>query len=150
MGAIPCPLCVVELDDECTECFGRGVISGPKQSREVRDGEYYGYERPGEIWKPYPENDTYQISNHGRILNSETGRMLKPNVNSHGYFVVRLGSSNRFVEALHRTVARLFMPDYKSKCQVTFKDGDMHNCHIDNLVQTDRFVRGKAKVRDVV
>ena len=31
----------------------------------------------GEIWKVFPENDYYSVSNLGRVKNNKTGRILK-------------------------------------------------------------------------
>lgn len=31
----------------------------------------------GEVWKVFPENDYYSISNLGRVKNNKTGRILK-------------------------------------------------------------------------
>lgn len=148
MSDIACPLCVGVLDDECTECFGRGVISGPKPLRtDYERVGFYGIDLPGEEWKPYPKWNKYRISNYGRFLNTETGRLLKISSNPDGYGVIRLKPVGRpeMWETVHRLVASLFMPDYDPERQVIFKDGIITNYHIDNLAQIDRKIRGKGK-----
>lgn len=58
---------------------------------------------PGEEWKYY-KNSSYQISNKGRILNTETNRLVKSNIKN-GYRVVCL---QRKTLLIHELVYSIF------------------------------------------
>lgn len=67
-----------------------------------------------EIWRDIKDYEgLYQISNLGRVKNSRTGRILKPQVNKgKGYLMVRLykdGVGTLF--KIHRLVAEAFKPN---------------------------------------
>lgn len=144
MAEIACPLCVGILDDECTECFGRGVVSVSKSvTVDHRESDFYGVDLPGEEWLPIPNHERYYISSAGRVRNNETGRLIRANYNNYGRLVIKFGSF-RSGWALHRIVAQVFLKDFDSKRQVIFIDGDPSNCAVENLKQTERIVRGKA------
>ena len=43
-----------------------------------------------EEWRKVEEFPNYSVSNLGNVRNDETGRILKPWVNSHGYLLANL------------------------------------------------------------
>jgi hypothetical protein len=56
-----------------------------------------------EEWRPIPGHPRYEASNHGRVRNVETGRVLKPQADGRGYLKVHLG---RAVQVkVHRVIA---------------------------------------------
>lgn len=52
----------------------------------------------------------YSISNHGRVRNDKTGRILKFSVNHKGYYLVTIyHSGKRYTKSVHRLVANAFL-----------------------------------------
>ena len=79
--------------------------------------------------------EKYEITEDGKVINTETGRILKPEMIWDGYERVTLskdGVTKRF--RVHRLVAEAFIPnDDPCKDQVNHKDGDRKNNSVDNL-----------------
>ncbi len=95
-----------------------------------------------EIWAKlvYPNipNDLnrFEISTHGRLKNSITQYIYKPNVLSSGYCSVRttLGKRNYKVHILiHKAVAYTFLDNSDNLPEVNHKDGNKENNNVDNL-----------------
>lgn len=101
-----------------------------------------------EIWKDIKDYSNYQVSNYGNIkskkrlvntvYNSKRGikeRILKPNINTNGYYVVTLynkdGKSNP--KLIHRLVAETFIDNYYNYPVINHKDGNKLNNCVDNL-----------------
>lgn len=147
MVDVACPSCT-DMDPDCTECFGTGMVQGQDRSRQNprRSGEFYGYTQEGEEWEPYPEAPRYHISNKGRVINTDTGRMMAINENNSGLLMFKATKNGaQHAVLLHRNVARLFLPDYQERTTVEFIDGDKKNCAADNLRIGTRVIRGKGK-----
>ena len=53
-------------------------------------------------WKPIPECQNYSVSDHGNVMNTATGKLLKPIRNSNGYYKVTLAGKQYDI---HRLVA---------------------------------------------
>lgn len=89
-----------------------------------------------EKWTPIDEFVGYMISDHGRVLNEKTGRILSLSVNQASIVQVGLWSKNmqtrRSVSSL---VAKAFLPSpkYDTFDTVINKDGDRHNNFAINL-----------------
>ena len=79
--------------------------------------------------------ENYLITEDGKVINSKTGRILKPDVIWDGYERVTLskeGVTTRF--RVHRLVAEHFIPnDDPARNQVNHKDGDRRNNTVENL-----------------
>ena len=85
----------------------------------------------------------YQVSNLGRIRSldritvrgwHQNGRIMKTNLNSAGYMVIRLtkdGKGN--TRTVHRLVALAFIDNTENKEFINHKDEDKTNNHVDNL-----------------
>lgn len=103
-----------------------------------------------EVWKMYPYNDLYEISNYGRVkrhsyITSQGHKLdeiiLKWTINSQGYASVPIASTNKggnrgnkLVKRVNRLVAETFLPNADSeKTQVDHIDGNKLNNSVDNL-----------------
>ena len=87
-----------------------------------------------EEWRSINCYINYQVSNVGRVRNSKTGRILKPNLGSNGYFMVGL-SKNGGVKThmIHQLVAREFLRNPNDKPCIDHIDGNKTNNSLDNL-----------------
>ena len=92
----------------------------------------------GEIWKVFPENDYYSVSNLGRVKNNKTGRVLKQTLkqgNGLGYCQIELKrDGQRQYWIIHRMVMIAFAPieNYK-EFQVDHVNGIRDDNRLENL-----------------
>ena len=103
-----------------------------------------------EVWKVYPHNDLYEISNYGRVkrhsYTTSQGHkldeiILKWTINSQGYASVPIAPTNKggnrgnkSVKRVNRLVAETFIPnDDLNKTQVDHIDGNKLNNSVNNL-----------------
>lgn len=79
--------------------------------------------------------ETYHVNEFGVVLNSLTGRILKPDLNSAGYQRITLMvNSKRLRMTVHRIVALTHLSDtYRDNLVVNHKDGNKLNNHYKNL-----------------
>lgn len=93
-----------------------------------------------ERWKPVVGyEDRYHVSDHGRILSlnfagSGQPGLMKPSIDSDGYFVVKLcngTSETRKLMKVHRLVAVAFVEGFDEN--VNHDDGNKQNNHYKNL-----------------
>ncbi|NBX75057.1 MAG: hypothetical protein EBQ92_00685, partial [Proteobacteria bacterium] len=103
-----------------------------------------------EIWKPVVDRERYEVSTHGRVKNSETGKILSDNHLRSGYKSVCLSKSENDVGdqisfKIHRLVAKAFVKndDPTTKTNVDHIDGDKLNNYASNL----EWVSGKENTR---
>ena len=83
------------------------------------------------IIKDFPN---YEVSNFGNVKNNKTGKVLKPGINSHGYYYVILCSDgNRYNKRIHKLVAEYFIANPYNKQCVDHIDNDRLNNNINNL-----------------
>lgn len=75
-------------------------------------------------------NGKYFIDENSNVYSSITKKYLSKNKDGSGYFMVKIGSSNKKV---HRLMAITFLKKPRSKSQVNHKDGNKENNHINNL-----------------
>jgi len=87
-----------------------------------------------EQWKKI-DGWPYEVSNLGMVRNIRTGRMIARCVQKRGgYLAVHLHQNNkRKCFALHRLVAKAFIPNPENKPQVNHIDFDRQNCEVSNL-----------------
>ncbi|MCI1134752.1 NUMOD4 domain-containing protein [Enterococcus gallinarum] len=62
-----------------------------------------------ELWRKVRDYENYEISTHGRVMNTCRNKLLTPNKNTWGYlgvFLYKNGVEKRF--QIHRLVAQAF------------------------------------------
>ena len=84
-----------------------------------------------EQWKPVPQKPRYEVSSRGRLRNTKTGRILRPQPNTNGYPSARLGKGTPV--RIHRLVAEAFCSRVEGCTLVNHKDGDRANNCAENL-----------------
>lgn len=94
-----------------------------------------------ETWRPVEFFPGYSVSDHGRIRNDHTGRILMVNENQYG--VVQVGmmrEGNQKHRSVPLLVARAFIPDPGGAFDTPINlDGNRFNNHVDNLAWRPRW-----------
>ena len=87
-----------------------------------------------EHWASIDGYLNYQVSWWGRVVNTKTGRILKPGTSTHGYrFVILSKNGKPKIHYIHKLVAREWVPNPEEKRCVDHRDGDRTNNHFENL-----------------
>ena len=87
-----------------------------------------------EIYKAIRGYPKYKVSNHGNVMNTVTGRVLKSCMNGIGYYYVRLCADGPPIsKAVHQLVAKAFIRNPNDHVCVDHKDSDKSNNHRNNL-----------------
>lgn len=86
-----------------------------------------------EIWKQIAAHPEYEVSNHGRVKNARTNRVLAPIKHPRGYVKVSLRGSNYRQCLVHRLVAATFLGPAPFGYSVNHKDGVKNYNHVSNL-----------------
>lgn len=89
-----------------------------------------------ETWKIIPNFPEYMVSDAGRVIHRATRDplVIMPPARRGGYRVTLFNEGKRYTASLHRLVAAVYHPEYRSECVISHKDGDRSNNHISNLV----------------
>lgn len=96
-----------------------------------------------EIWEPASVRG-YEVSNHGRVRNASTGRLLVARDNGGGVMLVNLSHQGYSLSRpIKQLVAEAFVPKPKiferlNSCVIRHIDEDYHNCRADNLNYSTR------------
>ena len=57
-----------------------------------------------EIYKIIPGHENYLVSDHGNVMNAETGKIIKSSVNSRGTIVVNLSKDGKqYIQTISNT-----------------------------------------------
>lgn len=85
-------------------------------------------------WKTIPEYPMYEASSDGEIRNKKTGRILKTQIDVHGYKRMTVRKDKQQIPVrVHRLVAEAFYPDKDRSLDVNHIDGDKLNNSSENL-----------------
>lgn len=77
---------------------------------------------------------TYRVSEDGVIHNDETGHVLSQWINSGGYpYVTLVKDKKAYSMAVHRVIAKAFIPNPDNLPEVNHKDRDKTNNSLSNL-----------------
>ena len=83
------------------------------------------------IIKDFPN---YEVSNFGNIRNNKTGKVLKPGINTNGYYKVSLCSDgNIYQKLVHKLIAESFIANPYNKQCVDHINNDRLNNNVNNL-----------------
>ena len=78
--------------------------------------------------------ENYSVSNLGNIKNIKTDRVLKPGINSKGYYTVSLRSDGKsYTKKIHKLVAEYFIVNPYNKQCVDHIDNNKLNNNVNNL-----------------
>jgi hypothetical protein len=87
-----------------------------------------------EEWAAIDGYKNYQVSWWGRVRNTKTGRILKPQTSGPGYLFVGLSKNGKGVmHYIHKLVAREWVGNPEEKRCVDHIDGSRTNNHWENL-----------------
>lgn len=92
-----------------------------------------------EEWRPIEDFPHYLISSHGRVKHRDRTNARKITVNERGFPVVLLSSATsptRYLRQVNKLVAKAFLPRavWDDATAIWHKDGDLLNCHVNNLM----------------
>ena len=86
-----------------------------------------------ENWKQVEGFDNYEVSDHGRIRNQTTNKILQPYDSGGRMSVTLFANKKKFGKRLHNLVANAFVPNPDQKEHVYNANFDNANCRADNL-----------------
>lgn len=90
-----------------------------------------------EKWLSVVEFPEYEVSNHGRIRNAETGHVLHPVLDSSGYAMVKLFQEKKpYSRRIHRLVLEAFV----GPCPESFEADHRNGNKLDNRTVNLRWV----------
>jgi hypothetical protein len=84
-----------------------------------------------EAYMPIDDFPNYEVSNYGNVRNKKTNKVLKPGIDTHGYYYVNLcdGINKPKNKLVHRMVAEAFLNNSGNKKCVDHIDNDpLNNC----------------------
>lgn len=87
-----------------------------------------------EKWRPIRGYTHYEVSDQGRVRNTDTGELIKPNTDAHGFRKLKLyknGIETGF--RVHRLVAETFLEGFDPKRRLGFINNDKSDCRLENI-----------------
>ena len=89
-----------------------------------------------EEFKIIKDFDNYEVSNFGNVRNNQTGHILKPGINTQGYYFVNLYKDGKIkTKRIHRLVGEAFIPNQLNKPLIDH----INNLRTDNRVENLRW-----------
>lgn len=87
-----------------------------------------------EVWKPYPLNPKYQVSNLGRVQGPRVGLLKQARLKGgHCAVGVYTGNHNNHLVLVHRMVLEVFIGPCPDGMEACHGDGNPANNSLDNL-----------------
>ena len=78
--------------------------------------------------------DNYSVSNFGYVKNNKTGRILKPDISSNGYYAVRLSNNGKLKhKVIHRLVGETFIENPENKQCIDHINNNKLDNNVSNL-----------------
>lgn len=108
--------------------------------KEIRALEKMIEQKSTEEWKPVVGfENTYEVSNTGKVRNKKNGYELAMFQNRFGYITVCLNKNGKVLQQkIHRLVANAFLPNTENKPQVNHKNGNKADNTMGNLEWVDQ------------
>lgn len=100
-----------------------------------------------ETWRTIPEFPRYSVSDHGRVRNDDTGRIMKLSMNQYGVLNVgMMHCGTQFRRSVPLLVAEAFVPGGTEIFDTPINlDGDLFNVRANNLTWRPRWFAVKYK-----
>jgi len=97
-----------------------------------------------EGWRPIKDFENYFVSNCGHVINTNTGKILKPHLNHNGYSVVQLYKDKKSkTKRVHRLVAEAWIANPDNLPEVDHIVADKQDNSVSNL----RWATGSLNTR---
>lgn len=102
-----------------------------------------------ERWKIIPEAPRYAISDYGRVMNRDTGRILRPGGDPYDVVGLICSDGSRIYRKIHVLVISNFVCPKPPGYEVNHKDLNKRNNHVSNLewVTHAHNIRHAAEIR---
>lgn len=105
-------------------------------------------QRNREIFRAVDGFDNYEISNHGRVRNVKSGKIIVGGDNGYGYLRVSMCKNGKQKSSLvHKMVAKAFLEEVEGKHIIDHIDHNRKNNNIENLRYVDWSGNGINKLK---
>lgn len=100
-----------------------------------------------EEWRTIEEFSNYLVSDHGQVMNKDTGRIIRPSVTTKGTVKIGLiGGDQQYTRSLAKIVAEAFVSGRSDVFNTPIQlDGNVRNNYADNLVWRPRWFAWKYR-----
>ena len=84
-------------------------------------------------WKKILGFKNHSISENGEVRNDTTGKILKKQISTSGYYCLQLYNKGKILKYVHRLVGEAFIDNPSGKPQIDHIDGNKLNNDLQNL-----------------